>query len=338
MGLEVNSVWEPYTVLDLDPNVRNTCVGRAPTRGDNPCRLPVCLRDRKLACNALNTFARSPWTVTPQSLENLACLLLCKRYHQYQISEVVTKWTKQINDFYNQDRDMKTRVSQTHQLQDNFESAERQAREDRQETKAVNQLLLELTQRDREAETLRGQLSKSLKAEEEALQVTAEAERVSQDLSIQLAAWKCLATKATDQAKELRSENESLADKLCSRNNLQQQLASAHATLNSRNQQLALKEETVSKTKEELTSARELARTTQLQLTSQTRDNLQTHIEASSTIAELLEDVLVLHSRKEAAERRIAADDKLFSALRLGMIRVGVFIAFVGALHMLSRL
>ena len=448
MGLEVKSVWQPYAVLDLDPDVRNTCVGRAPTNGDKPCQSQVRQRDRKLACNALNAMAKSPLTVTPQSLENLACLLLCKRDHQYQISEVVTKWTKLINNFQDQDMDIKRRVLQTNQLQSILEKAERQAKEERQESETVKQLLLELTQRDREAETLRRQLSKSRKAEEEALQATAEAERVSQDLSIQLRAWKRSATKAINRARELRSEKEILEDKLRSRKrdlvnakkndeklteelvlvrdqlgemlydpppgepwwasnyeqsfestcnitaevreafrgmhstveiahrqlstketdnsslqqnvasaqaeteaikkqlstqelaytNLQQQLACIHATLSSRNQQLALKEETVSKTQEELTSAHELARTTKQQLTSQIRVDLQIQIEASSTIAKLVEVVRVLHSRREQAERMIAADDKLFGALRLGTIRVVIFMAFVGALHMLSRL
>ena len=217
MGLQVKSVWEPYKVLDLDPDVRNTCVGRAPSKGNAPCRLPVCLADRRLACNALNAMAGSPSKITPKSLEKLACLLLCKRYHQYQIPEVVENWTKRINDFQDQDQVTKRWVSQINQLQDKLEEIERQAKEDRQESKAVKQLLTKLAQRDQEAEKLRKQLSIARKAEEEALQAKAGAEQVSQDLSTQLDDWKRSARKAADRALELRSEKECLEDKLCSR-------------------------------------------------------------------------------------------------------------------------
>ncbi len=436
MGLEVKSVWDPYEVLDLDPDVRNTCVGRAPSKGNAPCRLPVCLADRKLASNALNAMARGPSKITPKSLEKLACLLLCKRYHQYQISEMVKDWTERINDFQD-----------LNQLQDKLEEAKKKAKEDRQESKAAKKLLWELTQRVQEAEKLRKQLSKAQKAEEEALQAKARAEVVSQDLSTQLDDSKRLARKVLNRALKLRLEKRSLEDKLCSRERdltdakkseeklteelvlvrdqlgemlcnppsgepwwaincelsfestyniiaevrkafadtqstvavaqqqlsiretdnstlrqtltsaqaetettkkrllikekayttLQQQLASTHARLNTRNQQLALREETISKTQQELTSNQEVVRTTKQQLTHQVRVNLQNQVEASSTIAELEEDMRVLHRRREEAERRIAVDDEYFSALRLGGIRVGIFVLVVGALQMLGR-
>lgn len=447
MGLELKSVWDPYEVLDLDPDVRNTCVGRAPSKGNAPCRLPVCLADRKLACNALNAMARSRSKITPKSLEKLACLLLCKRYHQYQISEMVEDWTERLNDFQDLDQDTKRSVSQINQLQDQLEMAKRQAKEDHQESKAAKELLSELAQRDQEVEKLRKQLSKARKAEEEALQAKAGAEQVSQDLSTQLDDWKRSARKAANRALKLRSEKESLEDKLCSRERdltdakkseeklteelvlvrnqlgemldnpppaepwwfincelsfestynitakvrkafaeiqstvevaqqhvsiketdnsslqqtlasaqaetettkkrlsakeiayttLQQHLASAHARLNTRNQQLALREVTTFKTQQELTSIQEVVITTKQQLTHQIRVDLQNQVEASSTIAELGEVMRVFHRRREEAERRIAADDELFSALKLGGIRVVIWMLVVGALQMLGR-
>ena len=434
MGFEVISVWEPYEVLGLDPDVKNTCVGRAPSKGNAPCRRQVCLADRKLACNALNAMAlRSPSKITPKSLEKLACLLLCKNYHQYQISEMVEDWTERINDFQDRDQDTKKWVSGINQLRDELEKVKRQANDDRQESKAAKQLLSELAQRGQEAEKLRKQLSEARRAEEEALQAKAKAEQVAQDLAAQLDGLKRSTRKVInrlrsrerdltgvkkseeklteelvlvrDQLGEMlynpppgepwwaincelsfestygvvvevrkafggiqstvedaqqqmsieETDNSTLQQTLASAQaetdtakkqpsareiaytTLQPHLASAHAKLNTRDQQLALGEETISETQQELTSTQEVGRSTKQQSTHQIRIDPQSQPEASRMIAGLGEIVRALHRRRGEAEKRIAADDELFGALRLGGIRFGVFAAVVGALQMLDR-
>ena len=209
MGLAVKMVWDPYKVLDLDPNVRSTCVGYAPSMG-RECHNPVCLADRERACDALDVMAGSWPTITPASLEKLGCLLLCKYRHQNQKSKMVEKWTQRIKAFQDLDQDTKRSVSQINQRQYQVENQY-------QVDKTIKELLSNLAQRDQEAEKLREQLSKAQKAEEEALQAKAGAEQMSQYLSIQLDHWKRLVAEHVNRDSKLRSEKENLEAKLCSR-------------------------------------------------------------------------------------------------------------------------
>lgn len=84
-------------LLDLSPQSHRTCLGVAKSTKQQ-CRCAVALKSRNEAIQILSTMATDVITVenAKESMEVIAKLLLCKRYHQDQSASLGTLWTERL--------------------------------------------------------------------------------------------------------------------------------------------------------------------------------------------------------------------------------------------------
>ncbi|CAF9932291.1 MAG: hypothetical protein HETSPECPRED_008324 [Heterodermia speciosa] len=89
--------WNPYSVLDIEKS-GTICYGWAPSQ-NRECHNPVALANRQSAERLLSIMSNvhpSDLLCSETRLEELAPLLLCRRYHQDQATGVVRRWKKDI--------------------------------------------------------------------------------------------------------------------------------------------------------------------------------------------------------------------------------------------------
>lgn len=93
--------WAPVQVLELDGISSGfTCIGHAKSKG-RKCRSPIACANRQEASKILREMSR----LDPQSpriankIEELACRLLCRRWHQSQAAEMKEHWLGIIADY-----------------------------------------------------------------------------------------------------------------------------------------------------------------------------------------------------------------------------------------------
>jgi hypothetical protein len=91
------TLWNPYTTLRINPRSETTCIGKAIYKGRR-CGCRVAKESRKEAIRTLDDAAllHQSSQETKNKLEELAPLLLCKRFHQEQKSEVISLWLSAI--------------------------------------------------------------------------------------------------------------------------------------------------------------------------------------------------------------------------------------------------
>lgn len=93
--------WNPRKILDLDPMAADfTCAGEAVSKGQR-CRMPVSWTDRAAAKGILDDMSMEymPEQHGGEKLHELASLLLCKRWHQYQAKDRVRVWSARIAEW-----------------------------------------------------------------------------------------------------------------------------------------------------------------------------------------------------------------------------------------------
>ena len=91
--------WDPSDILDLNPDSSHfICVGKAKT--GSRCRWSINEPERKDASRKLRDL--SLYTPTSSAVRNklrdLAALLLCQEWHQYQVYEVASAWSAKIQE------------------------------------------------------------------------------------------------------------------------------------------------------------------------------------------------------------------------------------------------
>lgn len=164
-------VWDPYRVLDVDPNDSNsTCVGLAKTTGYR-CRWhfdseQFNASQRDNAVNRLESMSeRHPSEVTQAELYSLARNTLCRDFHQYQADAKSTEWKAKIEDYLRRHIESQTVAGPTTQLHNGFDGAkklpngiakDRDASE--QEVKATRETLEQMTAKINESQTLCSEL------------------------------------------------------------------------------------------------------------------------------------------------------------------------------------
>jgi hypothetical protein len=79
------------TILQLDPESHVTCIGLAKSAG-RQCKNLVAKKRREEAHKALQNLGRDGDEHMEQKLKDIAELLLCKKNHQSQSGEVVSRW------------------------------------------------------------------------------------------------------------------------------------------------------------------------------------------------------------------------------------------------------
>ncbi|KAA8650282.1 uncharacterized protein ATNIH1004_002964 [Aspergillus tanneri] len=87
-------------ILNLYPKEDNHCVGYAHTKG-RQCRNVINKENRNYACGLLERCTRRfcAGQRIDNLLDELAPLVLCKRFHQYQASDLSSNWRLQICKF-----------------------------------------------------------------------------------------------------------------------------------------------------------------------------------------------------------------------------------------------
>lgn len=164
-------VWDPYRVLDVDPNDSNsTCVGLAKTTGYR-CRWHFYSEQfnasqRANAVNRLESMSEMhPSEVTQAELYSLAQNTLCRDFHQYQADAKSTEWKAKIEDYLRRHIESQTVAGPTTQLHNGFDGAkklpngiakDRDASE--QEVKATRETLEQMTAKINESQTLCSEL------------------------------------------------------------------------------------------------------------------------------------------------------------------------------------
>ena len=91
-----NRLWSPAKVLRLgkySPEEESTCIGHAPSKGRR-CRNPIAAVNHEEAAKMLDRISRIDVLAADleEEFEDIASLLLCRRWHQNQASIVARKW------------------------------------------------------------------------------------------------------------------------------------------------------------------------------------------------------------------------------------------------------
>jgi hypothetical protein len=89
--------WNAYTTLNLDPRCHTTCIGTVKTK-NRACLARVWKLSRDQACKVLDDLSSMPQDVRliEARPNDLARLLLCKKFHQNQVNEIVGSWRPQL--------------------------------------------------------------------------------------------------------------------------------------------------------------------------------------------------------------------------------------------------
>lgn len=123
-------VWDPYTVLNVNPNDSNsTCVGLAKTTGSR-CRWGFHSEQfnasrRISAVNRLESIAEMhPSEVTPTALYSLAQDTLCWEFHKGQASAKSAEWKADIEAYLRRHVERSTTVRPITQLHNGFDNAQ----------------------------------------------------------------------------------------------------------------------------------------------------------------------------------------------------------------------
>lgn len=89
------SLWNPCHVLQLDD--MHSCAGWAYSQ-HRKCRNPIARRNRLSADRLMVTMGtQEPHTMSMEGdLRTLAGLVLCRRWHQDQVDELVEQWSENI--------------------------------------------------------------------------------------------------------------------------------------------------------------------------------------------------------------------------------------------------
>ncbi|KAL1981261.1 hypothetical protein VTN96DRAFT_2860 [Rasamsonia emersonii] len=87
-------------IIQVYPNLEHHCAGFAPSKGRR-CRYPTNADNRARACALLAKGTKKLHAGQPVDalLEELAPLVLCLRYHQYQAPGLVARWKEDIHSF-----------------------------------------------------------------------------------------------------------------------------------------------------------------------------------------------------------------------------------------------
>ena len=88
-------------LLDLSPQSHKTCIGSTKST-KKQCGCAVALKSRNEVIQILSTMAADVITIesAKQSMEVVAKLLLCRRYHQDQSASLVTLWIGKLQSSY----------------------------------------------------------------------------------------------------------------------------------------------------------------------------------------------------------------------------------------------
>lgn len=164
-------VWDPYRVLDVDPNDSNsTCVGLAKSTGYR-CRWhfdseQFNASQRDNAVNRLESMSEMhPSDVTRAELYSLARNTLCRDFHQWQADAKSTEWKAKIEDYLRRHIESQTVARPTTQLHNGFDGAkklpngiakDRDASE--QEVRKTRETLEQMTAKINESQTLCSEL------------------------------------------------------------------------------------------------------------------------------------------------------------------------------------
>ena len=104
-GSLTKGLWDPYRILEVNPNDSNfTCVGLAKLTGSR-CRWPFNSEQfnasqRDNAVKRLEYMSEvHPSEITPAALYSLARDTLCRDFHQWQADAKSTEWKAKIEDF-----------------------------------------------------------------------------------------------------------------------------------------------------------------------------------------------------------------------------------------------
>lgn len=152
------NLWDPYQVLDIYPNSRNSsCVGLAKTTGRR-CRWSFYSEqysDSQLATavRQLDSMAAvHPSDVTPAQLHSLARNTLCRDFHQGQAYDVERDWRATIDAFVRENGEMLALAGEVRQLAIDIvrerEAAEADVRKARQALEASQSRCSDLVEKN----------------------------------------------------------------------------------------------------------------------------------------------------------------------------------------------